>query len=411
MTLNTWNGLPDPKMPAQAGTEQERAEFTDGAWYWVEKEGWHDEPPKIAPAMYRADCDAWYSWEFSGISTEYLKVLEPCVRHEQAARRAPVVAVPQEALALLRWAEFLLATSAPMTSQQKEAWPSLQKASDEMRAYQASMLAAAPQPPEQIQPKVCKTEIQTIGCNDHIEQPLEMVAAPVQLPEPEFWIVDSQQHGREFMDAAQFKMRSFDAASFKKLYTEPQVLQHVAALEFQLGELAMLTRMLIRALRKVAPENKTAARAVDYLKRKGLTGNPLRGTFPGMQEAKNAPSPATQLCLSDAQCDSLITALCPDFSDESFPGDREVLRNMAREALATNEACICLTPEQVQAQLIEAKDDLYKSRIGMSCSQCASGVYVADGNGYHDFHRCNLCRHCPMWSSDGSEFVAGKTPL
>lgn len=27
MTLNTWNGLPDPKMPAQAGAEQERAEF------------------------------------------------------------------------------------------------------------------------------------------------------------------------------------------------------------------------------------------------------------------------------------------------------------------------------------------------------------------------------------------------
>lgn len=72
-------------------TEQQRAEFEDGAWYWVEKEGWHDEPPKIAPAMYRADCNAWYSWEFSGTSTEYLKVLEPCVRHEQAARRAPVV--------------------------------------------------------------------------------------------------------------------------------------------------------------------------------------------------------------------------------------------------------------------------------------------------------------------------------
>lgn len=74
-----------------ASTEQERAEFTDGAWYWVEKEGWHDEPPKIAPAMYRAACDAWYSWEFSGVSTQYLKVLEPCTRHEQAARRAPAV--------------------------------------------------------------------------------------------------------------------------------------------------------------------------------------------------------------------------------------------------------------------------------------------------------------------------------
>lgn len=378
-----------------ASTEQERAEFTDGAWYWVEKEGWHDEPPKIAPAMYRADCDAWYSWEFSGISTEYLKVLEPCVRHEQAARRAQVVAVPQEALALLRWAEFLLATSAPMTSQQKEAWPSLQKAADEMRAYQASMLAAAPQPPDAVIKQSLTTQEDHIGhtnqmvtvvspWKDHltaqlvnglttvvrkyhatqqlrehigtlvrpvcerikqleadmgipITQQHQQVAAPVQLPEPWGHCVGGQifiarelpRHIKPLVESGEF----LDIL----IYTEQQVRPLLETQKFQLDELAMLTRMLIRALRKVAPENKTAARAVDYLKRKGLTGNPLRGTFPGMQEAKNVPSPADQLCLSDAQCDRLITALCPDFSDESFPGDREVLRNLAREALATRE--------------------------------------------------------------------------
>lgn len=64
----------------------------------------------------------------------------------QAARRAPAAPVPQQALSLLRWAEFLLATSAPMTSQQKEAWPSLKKAADEMRTFQKAMLTAVPPP-------------------------------------------------------------------------------------------------------------------------------------------------------------------------------------------------------------------------------------------------------------------------
>lgn len=152
-------------------TEKERAEFTDGAWYWVEKEGWHDEPPKIAPAMYRADCDAWYSWEFSGISTEYLKVLEPCVRHEQAARRAQVVPLPKNAI-----------TASVMIDDggERPVYCLMAAYLSEGDALGAlSMLAAAPQPPEaEIQPKVCKTEIQTIGCNDHIEQHLETVAAP-----------------------------------------------------------------------------------------------------------------------------------------------------------------------------------------------------------------------------------------
>lgn len=69
---------------------------------------------------------------------------------EQLGRKLALATahVPQEAISLLRWAEFLLATSAPMTGQQQEAWPSLQKAADEMRAYQKATLAAEPQPPE-----------------------------------------------------------------------------------------------------------------------------------------------------------------------------------------------------------------------------------------------------------------------
>ncbi|MEG1769868.1 MAG: hypothetical protein RR311_15460 [Comamonas sp.] len=71
--------------PAQ--DQQSRAAYEDGKWYWVEHEGWHGEPPTIAPACYKAECDAWYSYIFSGISTPYLKVLGPC--ELQAARALP----------------------------------------------------------------------------------------------------------------------------------------------------------------------------------------------------------------------------------------------------------------------------------------------------------------------------------
>lgn len=43
-----------------------------------------------------------------------------------------------------------------------------------------------------------------------------------------------------------------------------------------LDELAMLVRKLVQQLRKAAPGNESAEKAVDYLKRKGLAGNPLR---------------------------------------------------------------------------------------------------------------------------------------
>lgn len=69
--------------------DQSRATYEDGAWYWVEKEGWIGDPVTIAPACYKAECDAWYSHIFSGISTRYLRVLERCER--QAARALPVV--------------------------------------------------------------------------------------------------------------------------------------------------------------------------------------------------------------------------------------------------------------------------------------------------------------------------------
>lgn len=44
----------------------------------------------------------------------------------------------------------------------------------------------------------------------------------------------------------------------------------------QMDELAALIRMLVHQIRKTNPDNKTAANAVDYLKRKNLRGSILR---------------------------------------------------------------------------------------------------------------------------------------
>lgn len=64
---------------------KEHAPLIDGAWYWVEKETWAGEQVIVAPACYDADSNAWYSRRFSGISTRFLKVLEPCVRVPEPA--------------------------------------------------------------------------------------------------------------------------------------------------------------------------------------------------------------------------------------------------------------------------------------------------------------------------------------
>lgn len=63
-----------------------------------------------------------------------------------------------------------------------------------------------------------------------------------------------------------------------------------------------------------------------------------------------------------------------------------------------------------QEALIEAKDVLYRSRIGLQCTHCKKGTYRADGNGYYDFHRCEQCRYVPMWNADGTEFGIQEKP-
>lgn len=44
----------------------------------------------------------------------------------------------------------------------------------------------------------------------------------------------------------------------------------------QVGDLSMLVRQLVHALRKASPDHALPDKAMDYLKRKGLQGSPMR---------------------------------------------------------------------------------------------------------------------------------------
>lgn len=57
--------------------------------------------------------------------------------------------------------------------------------------------------------------------------------------------------------------------------------QDYAELERVTDDLAALVRQLVRTLRKAAPDNDLADKALDYLRRKGLQGTPLRQTLEG----------------------------------------------------------------------------------------------------------------------------------
>lgn len=52
-------------------------QYQDGSWHFVKYEGLFGVCE--APAMYKAKCDAWYSFEFAGIPTRQLEVIGPCV--------------------------------------------------------------------------------------------------------------------------------------------------------------------------------------------------------------------------------------------------------------------------------------------------------------------------------------------
>jgi hypothetical protein len=69
----------------------------------------------------------------------------------------------------------------------------------------------------------------------------------------------------------------------------PRILQAVQpAAPADLDDLAALTRQLVYALKKAKPDSDLAARAVNYLQRKGLAGSPLRAAPPERTAAPDA---------------------------------------------------------------------------------------------------------------------------
>lgn len=61
-------------------------------------------------------------------------------------------------------------------------------------------------------------------------------------------------------------------------HTVSEMLDVIENTRGAMGDLAMLTKRLAQALRKAAPDNELPAQALDYLRREGLTGSPLRET-------------------------------------------------------------------------------------------------------------------------------------
>ena len=148
------------------------------------------------------------------------------------------------------------------------------------------MLAAAPQPPEAATsgaaPEV-STAAPDTACDPSMQPELATLAAPVQLPEPA--IPASQgvccgnfTSGGYYMGQSEQVCCGCPDDAHPAYYTEHQVRQLLAAQQFTLDELAMLTRKLVQQLRKASPGDESAEKALDYLKRKGLAGNPLRAT-------------------------------------------------------------------------------------------------------------------------------------
>lgn len=104
------------------------------------------------------------------------------------------------------------------------------------------------------------------------------------------------------------------------------------------------------------------------------------------------------------------------FSPQFFAGSAPLLKGGVFQNLIyprhspAKESDMAQAMTQQAQEPIEAKDALYRSRIGLQCTHCKKGTYRAEGNGYYDFHRCEQCRYVPMWNADGTEFGIQEKP-
>ena len=105
-------------------------------------------------------------------------------------------------------------------------------------------------------------------------------------------------------------------------YIDAQKQSAVERLEARIAE---LREMLLKECQHSADQKLRADQMTEQHRMQAKMNSEARAKLAQLRESKP---------LSDEQCDLLIAALCPDFSDERFPGDRPVLRQLARDALA-----------------------------------------------------------------------------
>lgn len=148
-----WNRrAPAPASSEPVAVHTDPEGYQDGAWYWVKINGFGGNSI-MAPAMYRANCGAWYSHEFIGISTRFLDVLGPCTLASdiytaaQVQAGAPVVLPEPVAYShgLAKYAHssnIIAANEFTPDTEHADEWENLYT-EQQVRA----MLAAAPKPP------------------------------------------------------------------------------------------------------------------------------------------------------------------------------------------------------------------------------------------------------------------------
>ena len=82
------------------------------------------------------------------------------------------------------------------------------------------------------------------------------------------------------------------AAEVARLSAECEALRNSSSC---VDDLSALVRQLVQHLRKASPDNDLPGKALDYLKRKGLQGSPLRAEFEGVEvELDTAKKEASQ---------------------------------------------------------------------------------------------------------------------
>ncbi len=98
---------------------------------------------------------------------------------------------------------------------------------------------------------------------------------------------------------------------------EPREEREAAAAK--VDELAALVRQLVRSLRKHSPDNETARKAMDYLRRHELQGSPLRGLSPAPDAAK--PMNGIEAIAAERRRQIEAEGWTPEHDDEHGSGE------------------------------------------------------------------------------------------